>query len=328
MTEPPKEAATAAVTLGTRASALARAQTERVIELLAAAWPGIGCETRPIVTQGDRTQASGEPLPEIGGKGLFTAELEQALRDGEIELAVHSLKDLPTEETPGIVVGAVCLREDVRDCLVAGDGMTLRDLPAGARVGTSSLRRAAQLRGLRHDLEIRSVRGNVDTRVRKVREGELDAVVLAAAGIRRLGLEDAVSEWFPPGMMLPAPGQGALAVQCRAGDEPVLALLAAIDDATTRAETTAERTFLHALGAGCTAPVAAYASLTAPQDVEPSNSLLQGVNRVGMEGLVASIDGREVVRVAGEGEPEEVGERLALEARAAGADDILRAIRG
>ena len=325
MTEPPPQAA---VTLGTRASALARAQTERVTELLVAVWPGIGCEARPIVTQGDRTQATGQPLPEIGGKGLFTAELEQALRNGEIDLAVHSLKDLPTEETPGVVVGAVCLREDVRDCLVAGDGMTLRDLPARARVGTSSLRRAAQLRMLRPDLEIRSVRGNVDTRVRKVREGELDAVVLAAAGIRRLGLEDAVTEWFPPRTMLPAPGQGALGVQCRAGDEPVLALLAAIDDATTRAETTAERTLLRALGAGCTAPVAAYASLLANGEVEPSNSLLQGVNRVRLEGLVASIDGRDIVRVAGEGEPEEVGERLALEARAAGADDILRAIHG
>ena len=161
-----------------------------------------------------------------------------------------------------------------------------------------------------------------------MREGELDAVVLAAAGIRRLGLEDAVTEWFPPETMLPAPGQGALGVQCRAGDEPVLALLAAIDDATTRAETAAERTFLHALGAGCTAPVAAYASLTMTRDVEPSNSLLQGVNRVRLEGLVASIDGRQIVRVSGEGEPEEVGERLAFEARAAGADDILRAIRG
>ncbi len=329
MTEPPpKGAAMVAVRLGTRASALAQAQTKRVIELLETAWPGIGCEARPIVTQGDRTQASGEPLPEIGGKGLFTAELEQALRDGEIDLAVHSLKDLPTEETPEIVVGAVCLRDDVRDCLVARDEAGLSDLPQSARVGTSSLRRAAQLRALRHDVEIRSVRGNVDTRVRKVHEGELDAVVLAAAGIRRLELDDAVTEWFAPETMLPAPGQGALGVQCRAGDESMLALLAALDDATTRAETTAERTFLRVLGAGCTAPVAAYASLSVTRDEKPSNSLLQGVSRVRMEGLVASIDGREVVRVAGEGEPEEVGERLALEARAAGADDILRAIRG
>ena len=241
---------------------------------------------------------------------------------------MHSLKDLPTEETPEIVVGAVCLRDDVRDCLVARDEAGLSDLPQSARVGTSSLRRAAQLRALRHDVEIRSVRGNVDTRVRKVHEGELDAVVLAAAGIRRLELDDAVTEWFAPETMLPAPGQGALGVQCRAGDETVLALLAALDDATTRTETTAERTFLRALGAGCTAPVAAYAVVVAARDEEPSNSLLRGVSRVRMEGLVASIDGREVVRVAGEGEPEEVGERLALEARAAGADDILRAIRG
>jgi hydroxymethylbilane synthase len=325
VTAPPPQAA---VTLGTRASALARAQTDRVIALLTAAWPGIGCNPRPILTQGDRTQSSGEPLPEIGGKGLFTAELEQALRAGEIDLAVHSLKDLPTEETPGIVIGAVCLREDVRDCLVADQGMQLRDLPQRARVGTSSLRRAAQLRMLRYDLEIQSVRGNVDTRVQKVRDGELDAVVLAAAGIHRLGLDDAVTEWFEPETMLPAPGQGALGVQCRAGDEPALALLAAIDHATTQAETTAERAFLRALGAGCTAPVGAHASLLANGEAEPSDTVSQGPSFVRLDALVASVDGREAVRVAGEGEPEEVGQRLAFEARAAGADDILRAIRG
>ena len=162
----------AAVTLGTRASALARAQTACVVELIRAAWPGVSCEVAPIETQGDRTQASGEPLPEIGGKGLFTFELERALRDGEIDLAVHSLKDLPTEETPGVVMGAVCLRQDVRDCLVAQHELTLAELPAGAVVGTSSLRREAQLRALRPDLEIRSIRGNVDTRVDKVRRGE------------------------------------------------------------------------------------------------------------------------------------------------------------
>jgi len=305
----------AAVRLGTRASALARAQTERVIELLDAAWPGIACEARPIVTQGDRTQASGEPLPEIGGKGLFTAELEQALRDGEIDVAVHSLKDLPTEEPVDIALGAVCLREDVRDCLVARDGLTLAQLPAGAVVGTSSLRRTAQLRALRPDLEIRSIRGNVDTRVRKVREGEFDAVMLAAAGIRRLGLEDDVTEWLSPDTMLPAPGQGALAVQCRAGDEPVLALLDAIDDAGTRAATTAERAFLRALGAGCTAPVGAYAETV-------------NLEHVLLEALVATPDGSDVVRASGQGAPDEVGERLAREALAAGADRILNEIRG
>ena len=303
-----------AVTVGTRGSALARRQTERVVHLLEAAWPGLVCEVRAIVTRGDRTQSSGEPLPEIGGKGLFTAELEQALRDGEIDLAVHSLKDLPAEEAPSVALGAVCSREDVRDCLVARDGLTLADLPEGAVVGSSSLRRAAQLRWFRPDFNVRSIRGNVDTRVRKVREGEFDAVVLAAAGIRRLGMEDAVTEWLSGETMLPAPGQGALAVQCRAGDEPLLALLAAIDDPLTRAATTAERAFLRALGGGCAAPVAAHAEAVEPE-------------RVRMEGLVASPDGREVVRVEGEGEPQELGERLAREALAAGADSILRAIR-
>jgi hydroxymethylbilane synthase len=305
----------AAVVLGTRASALARAQAEHVSELLAGAWPGIVCEARPIVTQGDRTQASGRPLPEIGGKGLFTAELEHALRAGDIDLAVHSLKDLPTEESADVALGAVCLREDVRDCLVAREGLTLAKLPAGAIVGTSSLRRAAQLRALRPDLEVRSIRGNVDTRVRKVREGEFDAVVLAAAGIRRLGLEDAVTEWLSGETMLPAPGQGALAVQCRAGDEPVLELLAAIDDPATRAATKAERVFLQALGAGCTAPVGAWAEA-------------MYLGHVRMDGLVATLDGREVVRVSGEGEPAELGERLAREALASGADRILEDVQG
>ena len=303
-----------AVTVGTRGSALARCQTERVIELLTEAWPGLVCEATPIVTHGDRTQASGEPLPEIGGKGLFTAELEEGLRSGEIDLAVHSLKDLPAEEAPGVTVGAVCLREDSRDCLVARDGLGLAQLPAGAVVGTSSLRRAAQLRALRPDLELRSIRGNVDTRVRKVHQREFDAVVLAAAGVRRLGLEDAVTEWLPLETMLPAPGQGALAVQCRAGDAPLLTLLAAIDDPGTRAATGAERAFLRALGGGCTAPVGAYAEAVRP-------------GLVRMETLVASPDGGEVVRVKGEGEPEELGERLAREALGAGADSILRAIR-
>jgi hydroxymethylbilane synthase len=304
----------AAVTLGTRASVLARAQTELVVRLLAAAWPGLECATKVIATAGDRTQESGEPLPEIGGKGLFTAELEWALRGGEIDLAVHSLKDLPTEDTPDVVVGAVTAREDVRDCLVARTAGSLAELPAGARVGTSSLRRSAQLSALRHDVDIRSIRGNVDTRVRKVADGEYDAAVLAAAGVRRIGLESAVTEWLSAETMLPAPGQGALAVQCRSGDDAVLRLLAPLDHPAARAETTAERAFLRALGAGCAAPVAALAAFASP--------------RVRLQGLVASVDGTEMVRVHGEGEPRELGERLAEEALAAGADRILAALRG
>lgn len=301
--------------LGTRASPLARAQTALVADLLVAAHPGLRCETRVIETRGDRTQASGEPLPEIGGKGLFTAELERALETGEIDLAVHSLKDLPTDDVPGIAIGAVCAREDVRDCVVSRDGLALDELPAGARLGTSSLRRVAQATRRWPHLEVCSIRGNVDTRIRKVRDGEYDAVVLAAAGIRRLGAESEVTHWLDLDEMLPAPGQGALAVQCRAGDE-LLELLGAVDDAAARTTTTAERAFLRALGAGCTAPVAAHA--VAGEDG----------TRVLLRGLVAAVDGRDVVRVEGEGAPVELGERLAAEALRSGADAILAAVRG
>jgi hydroxymethylbilane synthase len=313
----------AATILGTRASPLARAQTDRVVELLESAHSGLTCEVTSIVTEGDRTQAKGEPLPAIGGKGLFTLELERALREGEIDAAVHSLKDLPTEPASDLVVGAVCRREDARDCLVSQTGVALAALPEGAAVGTSSLRREAQLRTLRPDLEVRSIRGNVDTRVGKVRAGEYDAAVLAAAGIRRLGLESEVAEWLEPEVMLPAPGQGALGVQCRADDERVVELLAAIDDAVSRATTSAERAFLRALGGGCAAPVAALSTIArAPSDNVSRRMLVQ------MVALVASVDGSEVVRVSGEGEPDELGERLAGEALTAGADRILAAIRG
>ncbi len=311
MSRPPLPAA---VTLGTRASALARAQTDLVARQLASARPGLECTVRVLSTAGDRTQDSGEPLPSIGGKGLFTAELERALREGEIDVAVHSLKDLPTEDAPGVTVGAVSAREDVRDCLVAHSAASLAALPEGAVVGTSSLRRSAQLAALRPDVEIRSIRGNVDTRVGKVESREYDAAVLAAAGVRRLGLEGVVTEWLSEDTLLPAPGQGALAIQCRADDEALLALLGGIDDAQARAETTAERAFLRALGGGCAAPVAALAvTTTTPQ--------------VRLQGLVASVDGREVVRVAGEGDPTEVGERLAEEALSRGADRILAGVR-
>jgi len=305
----------AAVTLGTRGSALARAQTDWVVGRLGELHPHVECATLVVSTSGDRTQGAGLPLPELGGKGLFTLELERALLAGAIDGAVHSLKDLPTEDAQGIVVAAVCAREDARDCVVARDGLDLAGLPAGSVVGTSSLRRAAQLRALRHDLEVRSIRGNVDTRVRKVHEGEYDAAVLAAAGVRRLGLEDAVSEWLSEETLLSAPGQGALGIQCRADDERTLALLSALEDSTARAETTAERSFLRALGGGCAAPVAARAV-----------TLDRG--RVRMDGLVASLDGERVVRVHGEGEPEALGERLAGDALHAGADDILSEIRG
>jgi hydroxymethylbilane synthase len=308
---PPLEA----VVVGTRSSALALRQTELVVQLLEAAWPGLVSEIRPLVTQGDRTQQSGQPLPEIGGKGLFTAELEQSIRERTLDLAVHSLKDLPTEDPQDVTIGAVCAREDARDCLVSRDGLTLAELEEEAIVGTSSLRRLAQLRALRPEIDARSIRGNVDTRIRKVREGDYDATLLAAAGVRRLRLEHEVAEWLRPETMLPAPGQGALAVQCRADDEQTLELLAAIDEAEARETTNAERGFLHELGGGCAAPVAAHADALDDGDVR-------------LVGLVLSPDGREVVRVEGEGAPAEVAARLAREARTAGAIRILEAVRG
>ncbi|GIU93785.1 MAG: porphobilinogen deaminase [Gaiellaceae bacterium] len=306
----------AAIAIGTRGSPLALAQARLVAALLEQSWPEVAVSMRIVETRGDRTQATGEPLPEIGGKGLFTAELEAALAAHEIDVAVHSLKDLPTADSPGLVVGAVCARDDVRDCLVSRDGAVLAELASGATIGTSSLRRAAQLRALRPDLVVEPVRGNVGTRVRKVRDRVVDAVVVAAAGVRRLGFEGEVSEWLGLDVMLPAPGQGALAVQCRAEDDAVLAALAPLDDAATRAATSAERTFLAALAAGCSAPVAAWARQDRARELV-------------LTGLVASPDGQRVVRVEGRGaDPEELGARLAGEALVAGAAEILGATGG
>jgi hydroxymethylbilane synthase len=271
---------------GTRTSKLALWQTHHVIDLLAAAWPGLDITIRDFTTEGDRILD--KPLAQIGGKGLFTQELEAALLAGRIDFAVHSLKDLPVEETPGLALGAVACREEVRDALVARDGLTLATLPPGAVVGTSSLRRQAQLLALRPDLEVRSIRGNVDTRVRKVLEGHYDAALLAGAGLARLGLDGYVSEWLDLETMLPAPGQGALAVQCRAADGDTLTLLAALDDADLRAAVGAERAFLHGLGAGCSAPVAAHASVVR----SPA-----GEARIELTALLASADGATVIRL-------------------------------
>jgi hydroxymethylbilane synthase len=190
-------------------------QAEYTASLLRERWPGLQVQLREFVTTGDRVLD--RPLPEIGGKGLFTEELEAALRAGEIDLVVHSLKDLPVEDAPGLMIAAIPMREDPRDVLVAARPVTLADLPAGARIGTSSLRRSAQLLAARPDLTLLPVRGNVDTRIRKVLEGQYDAIILAAAGVTRLGLMENVRQHLPFETMLPAPGQGALAVQCRVG---------------------------------------------------------------------------------------------------------------
>ncbi len=291
----------------TRPSALARWQTRWVIEALQRLHPDLVCEEKVITTQGDRVLD--KPLPEIGGKGLFTQELESELLSGEVHCAVHSLKDLPVEDARGLTVGCIPVRGEVRDALVSSWEMTIESLPHGATVGTSSLRRSAQLLAARPDLKTTSLRGNVDTRVRKALEGQYDAIVLAGAGLSRLGLEGNVRQWIPLEMMLPAPGQGALAVECRESDHATLELLRAMEDEATRESVTAERSFLAGLGGGCAVPVAAYATADGP---------------VRLQGLVASTDGKRVVRVHSEGEdPREVGLEAARSAIAQGASEIL-----
>ena len=298
------------LTFATRPSALARWQTARVIQLLQAAHPELECSEYIITTIGDRVLD--RPLPEIGGKGLFTSELENALLSGKVHAAVHSLKDLPVEDTPEIVVAAVPEREAAFDVLVSADGWTISNLPEGARVGTCSHRRTAQLLARRPDLTILPLRGNVDTRVRKVLNGEYDAIVLAQAGLTRLGLEAHISEVFPLDVMLPAPGQGALAVQCRVDDTETLELLAAIHDPTTAAAVDAERAFLSGLGGGCSLPVAAFAQKNNGQII--------------LTGAVISVDGKEAIRLSAVDEdPQKLGERLADLVLERGAADILRA---
>ena len=243
-----------ALRLGTRRSALATTQSGHVADLVAAR--GRDVELVLVTTHGDVSTA---PLTSIGGTGVFVSALRDALVAGTVELAVHSLKDLPTAPPDGLVVAAVPAREDPRDVLVAAGGRTLAQLPEGARVGTGSPRRRALLLDARPDLDVVAVRGNVDTRLGMVSGGELDAVVLAAAGLRRLGRLGEASELLDPETFVPAPGQGALAVECRSDDESVLAVLRELDDAATRVAVSAERALLAALESGCSAPVGAYA---------------------------------------------------------------------
>ena len=292
------------LTIGTRGSALARWQSAWVQTQLQTTWPELHCELRLFQTSGDKILD--RPLPEIGGKGLFTEELESALRSGEIDIAVHSLKDLPIDNASGLIIGAIGEREDPRDALISRQYHTLHQLPRGARVGTSSLRRAAQLLAARPDLEILSLRGNVDTRLRKAMQGEYDVIVLAAAGVLRLGFASHIAEYLSFEVMLPAPGQGAVAVQCRADDQRTIDLLRPIDHVPTRLAVSAERAFLQGLGGGCSAPVAAHAE---------ENRLV---------GLVASKAGTRVIRISGEGaDPIALGHALAQRALAQGAGELL-----
>lgn len=287
--------------LGTRRSRLAMAQAQTVADALTAS-SGRAVQLVEVTTLGDVSQAA---LTQIGGTGVFVGALRDALLRGSVDLAVHSLKDLPTAPAPGLVVAAIPTREDPRDALCARDGLTIGELPVGARIGTGSPRRAAMVQALGFGLDVVAVRGNVDTRLRLVADGELDAVLLARAGLARLGRLDAVSEILQPNQMLPAPGQGALAIECRSDDDDVLALLTPLDDVLSRAAVTAERALLAALEAGCSAPVGALAEIGEGDD---------GVE-IYLQGAIGLADGQ-VLRLSATGpliDPAGVAQRLAGE---------------
>jgi hydroxymethylbilane synthase len=247
------------IILATRGSALALQQSRWVQSQLERLAPGLQVELLTIRTTGDKVGSV--PLPEIGGKGLFTKELEDALQDGRAHCAVHSLKDLPTELPDGLTLACVPAREDARDVWISREGLSLAELPAKSRVGTSSLRRSAQLRRLRPDLDIVPLRGNLDTRLRKLHHGDLAAIVLAAAGMHRMGLQERITAYFPPETICPAVGQGALGIEARAADQETLQLLARFEDRTARLTAAAERSLLRLLGGGCQVPIAASAAL-------------------------------------------------------------------
>jgi hydroxymethylbilane synthase len=297
--------------LGTRASKLARTQSAAVRAELEKLNPGATFTEVLLTSAGDADSIS--PLPSIGGEGIFVGELERALRADEIDLAVHSLKDVPIKEAERLTLAAIGSREDARDVLVSQNGWTLATLPHAARVGTCSLRRSAQLLAVRPDLMLFPLRGNVDSRVRQVRDGAFDAIVLAAAGLHRLGMHDAVAEYLPLDQMLPAPAQGALAVQCRADDLQTWSAIAPLNEAPVRAATDAERGFLEGLGGGCTAPIAAYA-------------VFDAAGRLHLRTVVASPDGRRLLKLEDTGDETDgraLGLALAARARANGAAELL-----
>jgi hydroxymethylbilane synthase len=295
--------------IGTRGSMLAKWQAESVRRQLFAA-TGMEAEIVIIKTSGDKIQQA--PLTQIGGKGIFIKELEEALLEETIDLAVHSVKDVPTDIPSRLMFPAVCRRDDVRDCLV---GSTLANLRQGARVGTSSLRRQAQLKHLRPDLDLRDLRGNVDTRLRKVESGEYEAVMVAKAGLDRLGLSQRISDVLSPEVCMPAVGQGAIAVQCRLKDTETADLLAPLDDAETRTAIIAERALLAALQGGCQVPLGAWARIERGELV--------------LDACVCSVDGVQYVKQRATASPDQaaqLGEHMARVLIEAGAQSILEEV--
>jgi hydroxymethylbilane synthase len=303
----------AALRIGTRASVLARTQSQQVADQVNAR-TGRPVELVSVTTEGDVNQ---RPLTEFGGAGVFVSALREALLAGEVDVAVHSLKDLPTAAAPGITLAAVPAREDPRDAVVARDGLTLAELPPGSRIGTGSPRRASQLLALGLGFDVQPVRGNVGTRIGYVTDGRLDAVVLAYAGLRRVGRADEVTEIIDPLQMLPAPGQGALAVECRSNDPGISRLLDPINHPQTLFATTAERAFLKGLGGGCSSPVAAFGWFEADE--------------LHLQGRVIATDGSAQVEVHGgaicasAGDARQLGHSLAEEALSRGAGKLVGA---
>lgn len=301
--------------LGTRASKLALQQSEWFQARVQEVAPGVTVTLKRIQTSGDKIVDV--PLAKIGGKGLFVKEIEDALLNGDIDFAVHSMKDVPTQLPQGLEILCVPAREDARDALISREGHLFKDLPSGAKVGTSSLRRQSQLLNARPDLRIEMLRGNLDTRLRKLKEGQFDAIVLAAAGLRRLAWAQEITEYLDPRLSLPAIGQGALGIEGRSNDGFVRDILGRLNHPATAVAVTAERALLHRLEGGCQVPIAAYASLTGDD--------------IRMEGLVASVDGKTVIRDAVSGrsaEAQALGIQLAERLLSRGADQILRAIYG
>jgi len=301
------------IRIATRKSPLALWQAEHVAERLRQAHPGLEVELVKMVTQGDKILDT--PLAKVGGKGLFVKELEQGMMEGRADIAVHSMKDVPMDLPEGFVLGAVLTREDPRDAFVSNRYAALDELPEGAVVGTSSLRRQCQLRAARPDLDIRDLRGNVGTRLGKLDAGDYDAIVLACAGLKRLGLGERITQALAPEQSLPAVGQGAVGIECRADNAAVLDLVAPLNDPDTAVRVHAERAMNHRLEGGCQVPIAGYAELA------------HGV--LLLRGLVGSVDGRDVIRGDIAGRPEDaelLGRTLAEDLLARGADRILEAV--
>ncbi|MFD1988984.1 hydroxymethylbilane synthase [Paenibacillus nicotianae] len=313
------------IVVGSRQSALALTQTGHVIDALTAISEEQGLdvhfEIKKIITKGDRILDV--TLSKVGGKGLFVKEIEQALLDGEIDMAVHSMKDMPSELQEGLINGAIPPRVDPRDCLITRTGCSLEELPQGARLGTSSLRRASQLKLYRPDLQIESIRGNIDSRLRKLETEGFDAIMLAAAGLERMGWSDRITSFLPTEICLPAVGQGALGIECRADDIEMLQLLSLYNDDLTAVTVTAERTFLAELNGGCQVPIGAYAVRLQSSDVPEEQSIIQ------LTGMVATPDGSIMLKETMQGtDPVALGIAVAAQLKSQGADRILAEVRG